>query len=123
MGNARILSLLPLLFALTLTLVLPTKARADWREEQYKITYLLNVVRSSDLVFIRNGVEYPGKTAEAFLEKKMAMVGMRVHTAEDFIHYVASSSSTTETPYYVRFADGTQIEAGLWLQGQLDEMK
>jgi len=99
------------------------KAFADQGSEQYKIVYLLNVIGSSDLTFLRNDVEYTGKEAKAHLQEKLDSAGIFIHTAEDFINYIASKSLITGTPYYVRLADGTQIESGLWLRSKLAEMK
>jgi hypothetical protein len=100
-----------------------TKVFADPEFEHSKIVYLLDAIGSSDLEFIRNGVEYTGKEAKAHLEEKMAFVNGRIRTAEDFINYIASESSVTGISYYVQSADGSQIEAGIWLRRQLAAMK
>jgi len=84
---------------------------------------LLAAVGSSDLVFIREGGEYSGKEAKAHLQTKLAFAGWRVHTAEDFITYIASKSSINGRPYYVRLTDGTQMEAETWLRSKLANLK
>jgi len=99
------------------------KAFAGQISEHEKIAYLLNAIGSSDLVFIRNKTEYTGAEAKAHLQEKMDSAGDVIRTAEDFIDYIASESLTTGIPYYVRLADGTQVESGIWLRGKLAKMK
>jgi hypothetical protein len=99
------------------------KAVSNEEVEHNKIMYLLDTIASSDLVFIRNGVEYNGKEARDHLQEKMDDAGDSIHTAEDFINDIGSESSTTGLSYYVRFADGTQVEAGIWLHNKLAEIK
>lgn len=87
--------------------------------EQQKIHYLLDKVASSDAIFIRNGQEYKGADAKAHLERKLKYAGSRIHTAEDFIAYVADKSSFTGKPYMVKKPDDTQVTANAWLHEQL----
>jgi len=105
-----------------LLLLTAVKAYASQDPEQYKITYLLNTIGSCDLVFLSNGKEYTGKEAKAHLQKKLYYAGDRIHTVEDFITHIASRSYFTDTPYHVRFADGTELETGKWLHGILAKM-
>jgi len=91
--------------------------------EYYKIVYLLNVIGASKLVFIRNGVEYTGEEARRHLLHKLDSAGDRIRTAEDFINYIASESSESGITYYVQFADGTRVEAGIWLRDQLAKIE
>jgi hypothetical protein len=82
--------------------------------EQDKITYLLNVIGTSDLVFIRNGSEYSGGETNEHLQQKMDSAGIFIHTAEDFIHYIASGSSINGTPtmYAFPMAHSLNLEYG-----------
>jgi len=91
--------------------------------EHDKITYMLNVIGSSRLTFIRNGNEYDGKEAKEHLQEKIDLLGNRIHTAEDFILYIGSKSLVTGAPYSVRLVDGTEIKADIWLRDQLAGMK
>jgi len=100
-----------------------TKSFANQESENHKIAYLLHAIGSSDLVFIRNDAEYTGEEAQAHLQEKMDSTEGLIHTVEDFINYIASESSVTGISYYVRLADGTQVEAGIWLRGKLADMK
>jgi hypothetical protein len=114
-----------MLMASILVLSFSSGARAfpDKGVEYYKIVYLLNVIGASKLVFIRNGVEYTGEEAKKHLLDKLHVAGDDIRTAEDFINYIASESSSSGITYYVRFDDGTQVEAGIWLRQELAKMK
>jgi len=121
--NAWLLRTLFMAGAIILSFAFGANALAGQTSEQDKIAYLLNVIGSSNLVFIRNETEYTGTEAKAHLQEKMDSAGGLIHTAQDFIDYIASESLTTGIPYYVRLADGTQVESGIWLRGKLANMK
>ncbi len=91
--------------------------------EQEKISYLLNVIGTSGLTFVRNGVEYPGQEAKAHLEMKLERSGNNIRTVDDFINNIASHSSITGKPYYVELPDGTRIESEKWLRNKLTDLK
>ena len=101
--------------------LLAAQAFAAAPSEREKISYLLNQIAYSDATFIRNGQEYSGIEAKAHLQSKLDYAGGRVHTAEEFITYIASKSSATGKPYYVRLPDGTEMEAAQWLHERLAE--
>ncbi len=103
--------------------VYSAQALARPAQEQAKIDYLLKAVGSSPLVFIRNGKEYNGRESQDHLRQKLDYVGGRVHTAEEFITYIASKSSVSGESYYVRFPDGKKVEAQKWLEDRLKEYK
>lgn len=121
--NIILLRILFVVVIIILSSAFGAKALASEEVEHSRIVYLLDMIGSSDLVFIRNGVEYNGAEARDHLQEKMDYAGDSIHTAEDFINYIGSESSVTGIAYYVRLANGTQIEAGIWLRGKLDEMK
>lgn len=83
--------------------------------EQAKIEALLERVRDSPAVFIRNGSEYDGKRAASHLRTKLFFAGDRVQTARDFVVGVASRSEESGQPYRVRFEDGRIQDLGAWL--------
>lgn len=84
--------------------------------EQGKISYMLDVIGTSKVIFVRNGVEYSGKEAEAHLQMKLRTAGPAIQTADDFIDKIASHSLITGKPYYVEFPDGSRIESEKWLR-------
>ena len=48
--------------------------------------------------------------------------GILVKTAEQFIEGIASRSSTTGHPYFVKLPSGEQVETGPWLRQRLAEI-
>src|SRR5579872_1443317 len=75
-------------------------------DESQKINQLLTRIEHSNMQFIRDGGTYDGIAARRHLEEKLQFAGSRITTAEQFIHYIASTSSLTGEPYRVRFANG-----------------
>ena len=122
-GHIRIPNVLALILAIGLFCTLQTHAFGSEATEHEQIDYLLDVIGSSDLVFIRNGSVFSGLEAKAHLQRKMYFSSDSIQTTDDFINYIASESSTTGIIYYIRFPDGTQIEAGSWLRNKLAEKK
>ncbi len=91
--------------------------------EDGKIRALLEALGSSNLIFIRNDVEYPAVQAKSHLEMKLSRAGSRIRTADDFIRYLATKSSATGRPYYVKLPDGNKIESAVWLRKKLAEIE
>ena len=112
-----LIALLPLLLSVW---AVPAHAAPS---EQEKIGYLLDAIASSDLIFIREGREYSGKDARDHLQEKLYFTGRRIKTAQQFIDHIATGSSITGEPYYVKMPDGTKMESKDWLEKKLAEMK
>lgn len=91
--------------------------------ESQKISYLLQSLETSKVLFIRNGQEHSGAEAKAHLTLKLEKAGTRIQTAEDFITYLGSRSSISGEPYYVELPDGTRIKSGVWLRKKLVEIE
>lgn len=88
--------------------------------EQMKIERLIDAVQHlDDAAFIRNGNSYSAATAVRFLRGKWLARRGEVLSAEDFIDKVASCSSTTGQPYYIRFGDGRQLPSARFFRSQL----
>lgn len=88
--------------------------------EEEKIERLIEHVQKLDsAVFIRNGSSYSADTAARFLRGKWQTRRGEVLSAEDFIAKVASGSSTTGRPYYIRFQDGRQLPSAQFFRSQL----
>jgi hypothetical protein len=103
---------------------LPGSARAadiDAAERQ-KIDYLIATIETlKDAQFIRNDTYYTAKAAADHLRLKLRVAGSRVTSADDFIRYCASSSSVSGKPYLIRFADGREVTAEMFLRQKLTE--
>ncbi len=87
--------------------------------EYEKIQFLLKEIEFSELIFIRNGVEYNSKKAREHWENKLIHAGDKIKTAEDFIKYIASRSSLSGKPYLIKFPDGNIISSEDWLRQKL----
>src|SRR6186997_2268610 len=81
--------------------------------ELQKINALLDAVKSSEVIFIRNGSEYTAPEAYEHLRTKMKAAQnswftppKEQWTARLFIEKVASRSTISGKPYRVRFKDG-----------------
>ena len=69
--------------------------------------------------FMRNGTPHSGADAARFLRGKFEKMGESVATAQQFIHQIASKSSTTGQPYMIRLADGRLLPAATVLGEEL----
>jgi len=78
--------------------------------EEQKITELINYIEKSEAMFVRNGSEYSGVKAAEHLRMKRKKAGDRIKTAKDFIDYIASKSSSSGEPYYMKFKNGQKIQ-------------
>ena len=88
-----------------------------------EIDRLFEAVAGSSCSFIRNGRSYSGTEARAHLNRKYAYLKDRIHTAEEFITLVASTSSSTGEPYRVRCSDGGEQETAIWLRSELRKVR
>lgn len=113
----RIISLL------ILTVIVACPAYAVSGKEGEKIDYLLSELENSPLKFIRNGDEHSGKEAAGHLRAKLQYAGDRVKTVEDFITLVATKSSYSGEPYFVKLGNGQKIPARDWMFKKLKDRK
>jgi hypothetical protein len=95
---------------------------ADRQREQARIAALLDTVERSGAAFIREERTYSAAEGRKHLERKLHHAGDRVTTAEQFIEEIASRSSTTGRPYFVKLPSGEQVETGPWLRQRLAEI-
>lgn len=91
--------------------------------EMEKIERLLQFVAASDVTFIRNGDEYKPKDAVEHMRNKLDYAGKRIKTARQFIKYIASESSMSGKPYYVRFKDGKKLKSAEWMTRALERIE
>jgi len=89
-------------------------------ERKDKIEGLIrNVANLMGVQFIRNGSAYDAADAAKFLRGEWQSKEKEIHTVEDFIEKVATISSTTGKPYWVRFSDGREVKCADYLKGVL----
>lgn len=80
--------------------------------ESQKIDRLISFVRNLDgAVFIRNGSEHSPAEAANHMRQKREKHAKYARTAQDFIKNIASRSSFSGKPYYIRFKDGKLVPA------------
>ena len=90
-------------------------------DEKAKISKLLKTVKRSELTFIRNGKQHTSEATAEHLRQKWRQATPPIRTVTGFINRIASRSSITDEPYLVEQADGTSMEAQLWLRRQIAE--
>jgi hypothetical protein len=110
--------LLFFLFSLTYLNSHPSK-----HSEKEKINYLLETLENSNLIFIRNGDEYSSKEARAHMQKKLEYAGNRITNVDQFITYLATKSSISGKPYYVKYPDGKKVESSIWMRELLNNLE
>ena len=110
--------LLFFLFSLTYLNSQPPK-----HSEKEKIGYLLETLENSNLIFIRNGDEYSSKEARAHMQKKLEYAGNRITNVDQFITYLATKSSISGKPYYVKYPDGKKVESSIWMRELLNNLE
>lgn len=86
-----------------------------------EIEVFIQFIRTSEVVFIRNGVEYEADQAADHLESKWRNSGVEFNTLEEFIEQIASKSSQTGRPYQIKFKDGTIMDAKEWMMQQIED--
>jgi hypothetical protein len=101
----------------------PANNDAGGLSERAKIDRLLDTVRTSGIVFIRNGSEYDAMKAAEHLQTKLDAAGSEVKTATDFIDKLATKSSMSGEPYTVRLKDGSEMLSRDWLVARLKEIE
>ena len=84
----------------------------DLDTEESEIDYLFYRIRSSNVKFIRNGLEANGSSASEFLRWKIGWYekafGEKINTDENFVGKVLSGSQKTGKPYVIVLEDGTK---------------
>ena len=95
----------------------------DKKELEATIAHLLDFVRTSDVVFIRNGKEHSPEDAAKHIEKKYKHYKKKIKTPEDFIERSATKSMMSGKLYQVRFRDGKVIATRDWLTAELERYR
>ena len=102
-------------------------AKRDLTTEEGKIDYLLERLRNSKLLFIRNRVEYTGPQAAGFLRWKLdrwkTHHHLKIDTAQEFVDWITSGSKMSGEPYVVILKDGGQHDLRKVFQNELDALE
>jgi len=111
-----------IVLALLSLFVLSSAVRAD-EVMDLEIDYILNAVIATDCVFIRNGKEHGPEAAKDHLTLKRNRGKRYYSSADEFIENMASSSSWSGKPYFIRCGDAEQQLAGDWFSAVLAEYR
>ena len=84
------------------------------------IQYLLDFVKTSECIFIRNNKEHTAVEAAAHMQRKYEHFNDKIKTPEDFIRLTATKSLMTGKLYYVRLKDGEKLASEAWLLQELE---
>lgn len=92
-------------------------------ETQAEIDFLLSHVRTSGLVFLRNGEDHDAEEAYEHMMTKYRHFDRKIDSAEAFIEHSATRSLLSGRPYRVRLPDGSEREAGPYLLERLAQFR
>lgn len=103
------------------------KDKIDQKVEDKKIYYLINEVKKSNAIFIRNGDEHNCKEAAEHLESKMKKArrsfgffgSLAPMNVETFIDKIASQSSMSGKAYQIKFPNQKPIPSKTWMYQKL----
>ena len=105
--------------------VVPASIADESRAEELDrtISYLLQHVARSNLIFIRNGVMHSPREAEEHMRRKYEYFKKKIQTPEDFIRLCASMSTVTGNPYQVKLPDGRVLRTDQWMLSALSQYR
>jgi hypothetical protein len=85
---------------------------------QHEIDHLLEFIAASNCTFVRNGESFPAAAAADHLQMKYSYTKFRLSTADEFVKYLATGSSSSGEPYKV-ICDKRERPTGAWLAEEL----
>ncbi len=97
-------------------------SRAASAEEglQETIDHLVEYVRTSEVVFIRNNKEHSPEDAAEHILKKYEHYRKKIKTPEDFIRLCATKSMISGKAYRIRTPEGEEMATADWLTRELE---
>jgi len=87
------------------------------------IQYLLDFVKTSECIFIRNKKEHTAVEAASHMKRKYEHFKDKIKTPEDFISLTATKSLMTGKLYYVQLKDGEKTTSEAWLLQALEDYR
>ena len=95
-------------------------ASADVPSEQKpEAEHLLEFVRQSDCIMVRNGTEHSGEDAVSHIQKKYDYFKDDITTTEEFIEYSATKSTMSGKYYTIRCSGQEEMPTQDWLLEEL----
>jgi len=92
-------------------------------EQQPEVDHLLDFVRQSDCVLIRNGSEYNGKKGVSHIQIKYDYFRDDITTTEAFIEYSATKSTMSGKYYTIRCPGKKEMRTQDWLLNELKNFR
>lgn len=102
--------------------LITVKAAPD-SKSKLEIDHLLTYIKNSEVVFIRNGKEYPVADGLKHIQKKFDHFNDKIITSEDFIEKSATKSEISGSAYFVKLKDNSKIECSKWLLTELKKYR
>jgi hypothetical protein len=112
-----------LIFALTWAAVVLAEPVGRTNHLSETIQYLLDFVKTSECIFIRNNKEHTAAEAAVHMQRKYEHFKDKIQTPEDFIRLTATKSLMTGKLYYVRFKSEKKISSEAWLMQALEDYR
>ena len=112
-----------LLFALMCEPAVSAESAAGTNHLSATIQYLLDFVKTSGCIFIRNNKEHTAVEAADHMQRKYEHFKDKIKTPEDFIRLTATKSLMTGSLYYVRLKDGKKFTSEAWLRQALEDYR
>lgn len=113
--------------ALALCVLLPstTNAESPTVNLAQEIESLIDFIRESPCIFIRNGTEYDGARAADHVQQKYEYYRdrNRIRSVEDFIDLAATKSALSGRPYQIRCPGQAAAPAADWLRAELPRIR
>ncbi len=88
-----------------------------------EINHLLNYVKTTKCVYIRNGDKHDGPDAMNHIKLKYDYFEDDIHTTEDFIRLSATKSTMSGSRYHIKCPGKPEVESGLWLLEELAQYR
>ena len=107
---------LPFTLLLSLLFTLSVSAQDKMHNE---IEHLLNYVKTTNCVYIRNGDQHDGPDAMNHIQSKYDYFEDDIHSAEDFIRLSATKSTMSGNKYHIKCPNQPEVESAQWM---LDEL-
>jgi len=84
-----------------------------------EINHLLNYVKTTQCVYVRNGDKHDGPDAMNHIKRKYDYFEDEIHSAEDFVRLSATKSTMSGKKYHIKCPGEPEVESGRWM---LDEL-
>ena len=99
-------------------------ANADVPAEQKpEVQHLLDYVRQSECLLVRNGSEHRGEKAVSHIQKKYDYFKDDITSTETFIEYSATKSTMSGKFYVIRCKGKKEVRSQDWLLEELADFR